>query len=353
MNARRRLFRERWRRATRWIRGWKPFVYSAVLPALRQAKPWIADRLLRFGGRIATMPRLGWHRRARLRIEEVSRTVDASWDRPRLVGQLAEGLARFTARDVLLENVSLAELSERFEISGSEFVRDSLRSGRGIILLGSHFGGHLGALHWMVRTGLSVRFLVQRPYHASKTLLTRFDAAEGPHAQSGFCLTRDLTSKGAVSLMMRARIALLDGWGVYLNGDIPWPGCNTRRGTLLGLEQSWLAIWADLAALTGAPVVPVFCEHRGAGRYRLIFEAPRVIQPGSEDEAVQESLGLLESRIIARPDDAPAHLLWPCYGGPASKTRSDRADDRKDFAAHLRGRSQHRRPSRRLPVFNP
>jgi hypothetical protein len=85
-------------------------------------------------------------------------------------------------------------------------------------------------------------------------------------------------------------------------------------------------VWADLSAISGAPVVPMFCLHQPGGRYALIFDPPSHPDPIS---AVPRYLARLESLIAAHPGEAVAHLTWPCYQlaheGPIHRrTTSDR-----------------------------
>ena len=89
---------------------------------------------------------------------------------------------------------------------------------------------------------------------------------------------------------------------------------NTRPGRFLGESRRVLSVWADVAALLGAPVHFVFCQHGPGGRYSLEFEPIGHVMPGGENQAVALFLSRLEAKIAANPADAPAHLLWPCYG---------------------------------------
>jgi lauroyl/myristoyl acyltransferase len=147
-------------------------------------------------------------------------------------------------------------------------------------------------------------------------LHSRFDV-DANHPQSEFFLKRSMTPAEAVERLLRARSALRDGLVVYLSGDILWPGPNCRHGRLLGVDRTFLAIWADLAALARAPVVFLFAKHRPQGRYALTFDPARTIRPGAEDAAVGHFLRRLEDEIAANPADAVAYLLWPCFGPPA------------------------------------
>ena len=126
-----------------------------------------------------------------------------------------------------------------------------------------------------------------------------------------------MTPSESVERLLRARSALRDGMVVYLSGDILWPGPNCRSGRLLGVDRTFLAVWADLASLARSPVVFLFAKHRPKGRYALTFDRPRMIAPGGEDSAVSAYFRRLEAEIAANPADAVAYLLWPCFGPPA------------------------------------
>ena len=104
-----------------------------------------------------------------------------------------------------------------------------------------------------------------------------------------------------------------NGLALYMCGDIPWYGLNTRPGRLLGVEQPYLAIWTELAALTRVPVFHLFCLHLPGGRFRLEIDGVGLIQPDEQSEAVADFLKQLEPRIATHPAQAPAHLLWPCF----------------------------------------
>ena len=109
----------------------------------------------------------------------------------------------------------------------------------------------------------------------------------------------------------RARAALRSGQAVYLPGDIPWPGPNTRPGRLLGRAHRFLSVWADLASATGAPVFHVVCTHAPGGRFALTIDPPWRLAPGDQQAAVDRFLARLEAAIAAEPAEAIAHLLWP------------------------------------------
>ena len=302
---------------TRELLTWKFAFYRGFLPALRRLGPERADAILAALGRASMLdPR----RRGRLvaALDRAHEALGADWTDARVLApDLAVGALRFLARDYLLETDDDAAALARFEVSGADAFQDALAAGRGVVLVGGHFGGHVAAFHWLYRSGVPLRLMVQRPHHVSAALEHYFDRA-GADPQSGFFLRRALRPGECVARVLRARAALKSGKVVYLPGDVPWSGSNTRAGRLLGQSHPLLSVWADLAALTKAPVFTVFCTHRPGGRFALSLELLGPISPGEEPAAVARYLARLERAIAADPADAVAHLLWPCYGPPPS-----------------------------------
>ncbi len=174
----------------------------------------------------------------------------------------------------------------RFDVSGFEHLENARAHGRGVILLGCHLGPHLAAPHWLYRRELPLRMLIQRPAHVSRRLNAEFDIEDGPHPQAGFFLRRRLTPEEASKRVFRTRAALRDGLIIYLKGDVPWHGPNTRPGRFLGQDHDFQSLWAEFAALFRAPVVPVFCSHLPHGRYGLTFDPLITIARGEEGPAV-------------------------------------------------------------------
>jgi len=293
--------------------SWKPIFYDALLPAIRRLGPPAADAVVKAIGRAS----LAWPPRRRAMADSARRAseaIGAGWNARAVGASLAATVPKFLARDYLLEGASDAAFAARFDVAGLPHLRAAMAGGRGVVLVGSHMGGHMAALHWLYRGNLPLRLLVQRPQHVSPTLQRHFDRADGPHPQSGLFLRRGLPPGTAAERLIRARAALRDGLAVYLAGDIPWASPNARPGRLLGQLHPFLSIWADLAILARAPVVPVFCTHRPGGRYALSFDAPWSLAPGSESAALERFLKRLEAEIRAHPADAVAYLTWPCYG---------------------------------------
>jgi lauroyl/myristoyl acyltransferase len=299
----------------RQVMSWKFVFYELLLPTLRRLGPARGDGLLGFLGWVSMLARPSRATRLREALLRARAALDADWPIETTWSRLAANTARFLARDYPLDRQPDEAVLKRFDVRGFERLFTTLNEGHGSILVGSHLGAHIAGLHWLFRRGLPLRLLVQRPRHVSRELNHRFDAG-GIHPQVDMFLRRDLSPAVAIERVFRARAALRDGMAIYLNGDIPWTGPNTYAGRLLGRPQRLLAIWTELAVLTGVPVFFVFCTHLPRGRFALEIEAMGHLRPGEEQTAVADYLKQLEARIATSPADAVAHLVWPCYESP-------------------------------------
>jgi phosphatidylinositol dimannoside acyltransferase len=309
---------------------WKFGFYHGLLPALRALGPARADLALAALGRSAA--NLWAPRRGKLAsaLSELRVGLHADWDDQLLASELAVGCLRFLARDYLLETQDDAQALALFDTTGGEAFLTAIQNGRGVVLVGSHFGAHLAAFQWLYRKDVPLRLMVQRPRHVSRALDRFFDRDES-EPQADFFLARRMEPASCVSRVLAARRALRTGKAIYLAGDVPWTGPNARPCRFLGQPRRLLSVWADLAAITGAPVFHVFCEHKSGGRFALTFEAAGQVARGGEQAAVNQYVAQLEAVIAAKPSDAVAHALWPCYGhaipttAPASARPSRRA----------------------------
>jgi phosphatidylinositol dimannoside acyltransferase len=301
---------------------WKFLFYDVLLPLLRLLGPERADAVL---GRLGRLSVPLWPPRRKKFVQALTRAsdvLDGRWNADILAPELASGVLRFLARDYLLDTRDNARALALFDVEGADVLRHALASGRGVVLVGSHLGGHIAAFHWLYRSGLAVRLMVQRPRHVSSSLNALFDRDDpGATPQSEFFLHRGLGRAECVMRFLSARSALRAGKALYLAGDVPWSGKNTRAGRFLGQTRRVLSVWADLAVLTRSPVFFVFCTHGEKGRHTLSFEPVGELAPGGEDAAVSRYFARLEAAIAAHPTDAAAHLLWPCYGPPTAAAR--------------------------------
>jgi phosphatidylinositol dimannoside acyltransferase len=224
------------------ILSWKFLFYHLLLSALRQLGPSFCDAVLAGLGRVLGalwLPRRWEHAAALTRVRQA---LGADWSPELLRPELAAATIRFLARDYPLQGISDEALRDRFDLEGIEALQAALDRKQGVIVLGSHLGGHIASVHALYRLGVPLRLLVQRPAHVSTELNHWFDRRDVSYPQSGFFVRRALSPVMAVERILRARSALRDGLAVYLTADIPWDGPNSRPGRLLGQTHRFLSV---------------------------------------------------------------------------------------------------------------
>jgi lauroyl/myristoyl acyltransferase len=319
----------------RHLLSWKSLFYDATLPLLRRLGPARGAAGLATLGRAISLCQPGRRAKIAASVSQAKAALEADWDVAATARALGANIPRYLARDYMLDGIDDEHVLSRFDVTGVEHLDEALGAGRGVILVGSHLGAHVAGLHWLYRRGVPLRLLVQRPGHVSRALRIWFDQGD-LHPQSKFFLRRGLATGEAAERLLRARAALRDGFAVYLNGDIPWPGPNARAGRLLGRNRAVLAIWADLAILARAPALFLTCIHAPRGRYALEISPPLDLRTGDEPVAVAAYLARLESAIRAHPAEAVAHLTWPCFGPEPAPMPCERARSRSDILSSRR-----------------
>jgi lauroyl/myristoyl acyltransferase len=164
-------------------------ILRLALPVLRALPPRAASRFLARIGRAeyALLPRL------RLRLDAAiareARHFGSPWDQRAVGRDLAGNLIRGRTRDLLLDGQSLDRLGRLFDVRGREVLDGALRAGRGVILLGNHFGAHMLPGHWLIRHGYPYRLFGERPRHISR-LQARQYALAGPLGQDRLFISR-------------------------------------------------------------------------------------------------------------------------------------------------------------------
>lgn len=289
---------------------------GAVLPLIRCLPLPLASRVVAGIGRAeyALFPEL----RASFDAAVVrgGRRLGCRWDVAAVGRQLCGNQVRFRTRDRLLDGVSDRRLAPLFRVDGRDRLDDAMARGKGVILLSSHFGGHLLPAHWLFRQDYSLRFYMERPRHVSRFLTRKF-ATDGPLGQDKLFISR---SKGdpagsALSILRAAKI-LGAGMIIYLAGDVRWTGPNTQVARFMGQAYHFSATWVRLAALTGAPVVPVFCPMLPDGTYQVDFHPPFHVPDDAPRNGqifpwVQSYLRTLEDQIRLHPDNSNEYFFWP------------------------------------------
>jgi KDO2-lipid IV(A) lauroyltransferase len=238
-----------------------------------------------------------------------------SWD-PKVVGpELAANQIRSRARDLLLDGRTDAQLEGVFHVEGRDLLDEAVAKGKGVLLLGNHFGAHLLMAYWMIRHGYQWRMFGERPRHISKLMAEQF-ALEGPLGQTRLFVSRRTNPAEAAGAILRAARVLKGGIVLSIASDVRWPTPPNAVASFLGRSYAFSSTWVTLAAHSGAPVVPAYCSIERDGTYRVEFEPGFVIPPGAaRDEGlsahwVQHGLDLIEDRVRRDPANSIDYFFW-------------------------------------------
>jgi KDO2-lipid IV(A) lauroyltransferase len=237
------------------------------------------------------------------------------WDVDAVSVDLAGNQIWWRTRDLLLDGVPDDRAEPMFLVTGRHYLDAAVRNGRGAILLTSHYGAHLLPTHWLARHGYPLRFYMERPRHVSRFLERQFET-EGPLPQDKLFISRKGDPTGSAGTILRAARALSAGMMLYLAGDVRWTGPHTQPAWFLGRRFQFSATWVRLAAMTGAPVIPVFCHMQPQGTYHIEFLAPLEItadagEPEQAQHWVQCFLALLEDQVRLHPSNSNEYFFWP------------------------------------------
>jgi KDO2-lipid IV(A) lauroyltransferase len=285
-----------------------------IIPALRALPPRTASRVVAGIGRTEYALVPGVKHRVDRAVSRAGQYFGCHWD-PSTVGpELAGNQIRWRTRDQLLDGLTEAEVDGLFTITGREHLEEARALGRGVILLGNHFGAHLMPAHWMVRQGYDLRLFMERPNTISKFLNRQFDT-EGPLGQRKLFISRRADPSESAGSILRAARILKAGMSVLIASDVRWTGPHTAPATFLGHEYRFSATWVALAGLTGAPVVSVFCRMESDGTYHLEFLPPVHVPSaapanGAAAQWVQSSLAAIEERVRSYPANSNEYLFW-------------------------------------------
>jgi KDO2-lipid IV(A) lauroyltransferase len=183
-----------------------------------------------------------------------------------------------------------------------------------VILLCNHFGSHMMPAHWLMRERYPLRLYMERPRHISRFLARQFDT-DGPTGQRKLFVSRKASPAEGASSVMRAARVIQAGMILMIAGDVRWTGTWTSPATFLGHPYTFSNTWVRLAALTGAPIVPVFCRIEADGSFRLEFRDPYTLprgNPGPEETAdrVQAFLHTIEAEVENYPENSGEYFFW-------------------------------------------
>jgi len=293
-------------------------VLQVVFPVLRVLPYRLAYWCLGVMGRLDLVVVPNQAREYEAAVASSARRLNRDWDVRQVSRDLARQTYRWRVRDRLLEGRSEEHIKLLFEVTGRDRLDAALARGKGVVLLANHFGSHVLIAHWMLREGYPARWFGERPRNVSR-YLTRQLRSDGALGQQGLYLSRKgEVSESAARILNAARV-LNAGMVLMLACDVRAVDSRAVSCTFLGREGGFSTTWVNLASMTGATVVPVFCRLDEAGLHHLDFhEAYQVPsdarRPGRGDEWVCRALSVVEEHVLAYPEQSNDYFFWGYQG---------------------------------------
>lgn len=294
-----------------------------ILPALRRFPPKTATRFVAGIGQTEYVLLRGLRIRFDQAVERGRDHFGTHWDVPAIGRELAGNQIRWRTRDQLLDGWNNEAVTQLFHVEGREHIERAWAENRGVILLGNHFGAHLMPAHWLVRQGYPLRLFMERPNRISKVLSRDFES-DGPLGQRRLFISRRSGPSESAGSFLRAGRVLKAGMGLLIASDVRWNGPHTAPAQFMGRTYDFSATWVALAALTGSPVVSVFCRMIADGAHRLEFLPPFHVpaEAPSNGEAahwVQRAVGEIEHRVRQDPANSNDYFFWSEPDDPAAE----------------------------------
>jgi predicted LPLAT superfamily acyltransferase len=258
---------------------------------------WIALRLGRRAARLVLHPVTAYFLAFAPAARRASRQYLArALDRPATLADQYRHFHSFAA--TVLDRVYL--LHERFDLfeittHGEAALLESLRGGRGALLLGAHLGS-FEALNALGRRNQGLRVAMVM-YEENARMLNEVLAAINPAAH------QDVIALGNVDSMLRVRDCLAEGGVAGVLGDRGLGGDASLELPFLGAPAHFPLGPLRMAAMLKCPVWFMAGLYQGKGRYRLHFEplADFGAAPLAPHAALAAYVGCLERHCRASP----------------------------------------------------
>ena len=305
------------------IRNARKRLLGGLLPALKFLPPAKAARIVEGLGAWECRLNPGLRVRFESAVGRADAYFRAGWDVPKVARGLAGRHLRWHARDRFLDGLSDFQADAVIPVEGLDELESALGLGKGVVLLFNHFGPFLMPAHWLVRNNYPLRWFTERPRHISKLVARTFET-DGPLGQRELFISRKLGPTEGGSAIRKAVRMLQAGLIVQLAGDVRWSGARCAPGRFLGHDHNFTTTWINLAARTGAPVVPacsiMLADGSNPVRFGPAFEVPRSASadPVAAARLVQGNLDAVERLIAEHPENSLDYFFWEAPVAPSA-----------------------------------
>ena len=284
--------------ALRWSRPmWVAAAWAAV-PSLRSAVRANLRRILPAGSSAAEVDRVG-------------RGVVSSF-------------YEFVCEVAANHRRSLPQLIRRIDaVEGGEAFLEMRKRGRGAVLVTAHFGNFEVGLAAMREIEPRVHVVFQRDR------MGRFEQLRGD-LHRGLGIVETPIDDGMAS-WLALRDALEADGVVMLQGDRTMPGQRGLAVEVLGPGRGHVVLPigpAKLAAMTGAPLVPVFAIRKKRGQVQVSLGQAIEVARGGEEEATRAVGRAIGVMVQAHPRQW--HVLQRAFVEDAVGTASTPGEERAD-----------------------
>ncbi len=197
--------------------------------------------------------------------------------------------------------ISAEELARRVDVQGLAHLDRALAEGRGVIALTAHFGN----FPWMVLALAARGYPVAAVYKEASDFAPNFF---GNIMQRYGVIPIRVVGKERSALTRPILRALREGRIVLMNMDQSTP--NGLPIEFFG-HPAWTAVGpVVLARRSGAPIVPMFMHHQGAGHWLAIQPPYPLSRQADKEAALREDVQRLSEVIEQAVRDAPAEWYW-------------------------------------------
>jgi lauroyl/myristoyl acyltransferase len=287
--------------------------FLTVLVLIRLSRsfgwPWLRSQLIRFLGWLAYRFSTNKRLKSQKGLEEAFGSELDERDRERIVRSSFRSFWNdsFT---VLPFKQELARLEEAV-VYGEESLRLALDRGKGVILLESNsFGDRLVAKQILSKKGFSIHQVhaenhlnglrndsVRGSWLRGSVLKTTFE-----HWEKEFVTEMIYLPEGDSLLFTRTILRRLSGNSIVCSAGDGRMGQKLVSVPFLGRARPFATGMFSLSALSGAPILPLFCFRRRVDQTRLIIGPEIVVTKGKVEEAVVSYVNQLEGYIRKYPE---------------------------------------------------